>query len=736
MAGSDPIWVLHVDDNPAFLETMAALLARESDRIEVETTTDPTDALPPHEEPAYDCIVSDYDMPEMTGVDLVERVRESDPELPVVILTGEGSEAVASDAIAAGVTDYLTKGSGTDRSAVLANRITTAVENYRTRTALAQSERRYDRLVGGAPTPIVVYAPDGEVLDANAAAAEFLGVGSVAALAGRRVPEFVPPEGRAEFRERVERMLATGEPVGTFPLEIATPDGERRHAVVASAPVRYEDGPAVQTIAYDVTERKRRERRLERLLDASRRFARADDRVTICEAVVDTVTDVLDLPLSTVWLHDEAENRLEPVAVSEGVDETFDGVPSYEPGNSLSWAAFESGESRFYDRVGDQPGAYDPETAAESELILPLGDHGVANIGSTEAEDLDALNRSLAELLGANATAALDRTLRETRFRTLFEQSVDAVFLHGAEGEIIEANPRAADSLGYDRATLAEMNVADVEVERSAGELAALWDGIGPNEVVTARGVHQRADGSTFPVELRVGRVDSGGDREYIAAARDVTERERRERRLERQNARLEEFASVASHDLRSPLSTAAGRVDLAREEVDSDHLDAAARALDRMEAIIEDLLALARDSDRAIEAEPTDLGTLTEAAWSGVAADAVLGVAETRTLSADPSKLRQLLANLLRNAVEHGGTQVRVGTLPDGFYVDDDGPGIPPERREAVFESGHSARPDGEGFGLAVVRRVAEAHGWTVTVRESEAGGTRVAVTGVEWVD
>jgi signal transduction histidine kinase len=77
----------------------------------------------------------------------------------------------------------------------------------------------------------------------------------------------------------------------------------------------------------------------------------------------------------------------------------------------------------------------------------------------------------------------------------------------------------------------------------------------------------------------------------------------------------------------------------------------------------------------------------------------------------------------------------VTVGDLPDGagFYVADDGPGIPPEQRDAVLDPGVSSTAGGTGFGLAIVRRIAGAHGWDVTVTESETGGARIEFRGVE---
>jgi PAS domain S-box-containing protein len=228
-------------------------------------------------------------------------------------------------------------------------------------------------------------------------------------------------------------------------------------------------------------------------------------------------------------------------------------------------------------------------------------------------------------------------------------------------------------------------------------------------------------------VELLVSHVEIALDR---VAAEDELRQER---------DRLDEFASVISHDLRNPLNVAQGRLDLAMEEIENKHLEPANQALTRMDALIDDLLTLAREGQTVGTTDQIALEGVVKTAWNSLeTAHANLAIEEELpTIEADESRLCELFENLFRNAVEHGGEDVSitVGQVEAGFYVADDGPGIPADKRDEVFESGYSTNPDGTGFGLAIVRKIADAHGWEVDITESESGGARFECSGVRIV-
>ena len=218
--------------------------------------------------------------------------------------------------------------------------------------------------------------------------------------------------------------------------------------------------------------------------------------------------------------------------------------------------------------------------------------------------------------------------------------------------------------------------------------------------------------------------------------AETVTELEQANDRLERKNEQLDQFVDIASHDLRNPVNVAQGRLEIAREEFDSEHLETADDALARMNTLINDLVSLTKAGDQIEEVVPVELGGVSRSAWSSVETkNASLTVETDGEIYADESRLRQVFENLFRNAIQHGGEDVTVtvGPLADGFYVEDTGSGIPDRLRGQVLEDGVTTGGDGVGLGLSIVGQIAAAHGWTIGVEQSAEGGARFEFVGVE---
>ena len=136
--------VLLIDDEPAVANLAATYLERIHGDMAVAVETAVTEALDRVERETFDCIVSDYDMPEMDGLVFFEAVRDINPDLPFILFTGKGSEEIASEALSAGVTDYLQKSTEVKQYELLANRVVTAVEAHRAEKRAAELARIND----------------------------------------------------------------------------------------------------------------------------------------------------------------------------------------------------------------------------------------------------------------------------------------------------------------------------------------------------------------------------------------------------------------------------------------------------------------------------------------------------------------------------------------------------------------------------------------------------------------
>jgi signal transduction histidine kinase len=377
------------------------------------------------------------------------------------------------------------------------------------------------------------------------------------------------------------------------------------------------------------TEVHRRSTRLEALQTATAEFVTAPGKEAVCERCVEFAETELNASLAGAWLYNEAQNALEPVAATDAGNDTFGTAPKYTPGDSLSWDAFTDGGVRVYDDVHDHPDRHNPDTVIRSELIIPIGDYGVMNIGSRDPAAFDDVDVAPARILASITESVLDRVEREAELREQRQQ-------------------------------------------------------------------------------------------------------------LEQQNERLEEFASIVSHDLRNPLSVAEGYVELIEDDCNPDAVEHIKNAHQRMETLITDMLHLARAGQTIEDTALVILSDVANAAWDMVetpdtATLTITTDADGFVVTGDESRLRQLFENLFRNTVEHSGEDVAVtiGALDDsdGFYIADDGPGIPVEDRDRVFDSGYTTSEDGSGLGLVTVQRIVDAHGWDVSITESSDGGARFEI-------
>jgi len=728
-----PITILHVDDDPAITELTAEFLERENDHFDVEATTRVDEALRMLADEPPDCIVSDYDMPSTDGIGFLHEVRRRYPELPFILHTGKGSEEIAAEAISAGVTDYIQKQGGSERYLLLATRIENAVDRHRAEKATEEQKEQLRLFFEESSIGAVQWDDTFRFRRLNERAEEILGY-EEAELRGESWETIVADEDHGRVADVVSDLLDADGGTNVVNRNVRK-DGDVRICEWYNRVVTDENGDveAIFSQFQDITERERRKRELAEY-----------------ETIVDALPDA-------VYMLDE-DGRFthanEELAELVGYDrETIIGnTPSlFKDGDAAEQAERQLGRLLSSDgpetvsfEVTLQPRDGDPIVCEDHMGVLPYeGDDFEGSVGTLRdvtdrKERRRELDRRTEELEAVN-------TRLEAQYRQLFEEAPVMAVVTAMEGDapvVEDCNRLFAETLGYERADIVDEALESFYTPESRRRLL---DRGGYERALDGEFTHERrelltADGEAIETLLRAvprRKADEDADSTlglYIRLDGGG--------RLVRERERLDEFSSIVSHDLRSPLQVAAGRLELASEERDSEHLDTARAALDRMDRIIEDVLWLARNDRDIGSVNPVSIGEPVEASW-GLVSDAAEGATlryaddglPEATIRADEDRLRQLLENLFGNAIEHGGeaVTVTVGRVDGGLYVEDDGPGVAPAARDEIFEAGYSTSGDGTGFGLRIVEQVAEAHGWEIDVVEGSDGGARFEITGID---
>jgi len=661
---------------------------------------------------------------------------------------------------------------------------------------LERSQRRYSALFKHTHDAITWIEYEGEtpVIQAINPAFEDLFVPNNEDVIGRDLDRVVASSDRIDEARDISQQVSEGQHLCGL-LTRDTVDGPRDflwQAVPIEDPGTGESDAGFAVYA-DITEQKDRERTLEALVQRVGDLIEPSSKPRIGEVVVEIANEEFNAELAGLHLLSEDGQRLEAVAAKDKVREEF-GVPlSYDqPGETTAeaviWEAFENGEQLYIEDT-EEYGTLAEESPVKSVLIQPIKDHGVFIISATETDAFDQSDRNYIELLAQTLTAVLDRVEGESRLRAHREQlerlheTSRRLMTAETETEIAEYVAEAAENIFdlpmvmvryYDEqegglvpvtASGALDDVFDSRPIFSPEDGSLNWEAYesGTSAIYDDLNEIERAFDSESPVRSLIilpvgdyGTISAGATApaafdesevsraEILASTAEIalsrlefeTHLIERQQRLERQRNRFEQFAGVVSHDLRNPLNVATGSLNLAQEEYDSDHLDAVGRSLKRMETLIDDLLSLAQAGDIVGELETVPLEDIVETCRRTVDAENSEVIVESAmVVKADESRLQQLFENLFRNAVDHGGESVTVtvGELTDGFYVADDGPGIPEDVRENVLEAGFSTAESGIGLGLNIVQEIAEAHGWNVSLTDSAEGGARFEFTGLK---
>jgi len=608
---------------------------------------------------------------------------------------------------------------------------TDITERKEAEQAVEETNEYYRRLFQQSSDFVLVVDEDGTIDDVTQGIEHVLGY-EPEALIGTDAFDLVHPDDRDQLARTMGQNIQN--PEGTVDVEYRSRTSDGSYRWLEAKGSNHLDDPLLDGLVAnvrDISERKEREQELEALTT----------RLEI--ALEETDTGVWEWDLDTdelVW------------------DEACEQLFGYDPGGFPG--TYEEIERRLsaedlagFEQAVTETIADDSKLQFDFSIELPDGERRWIEARGIVEYDADGeAERMLGIKTDITDRKEAERAVEETKeyYRRLFERSMDYVTVVDEAGTILDVTQGVTHVLGYDPdeviGTDALSYLHPDDRERIGAMLADAVEFPATDIEIEYRA--RTVDGRYRWMEVRgSNELDDpllGG---LIGYVRDITRRKERQQelstkttRLERKNEQLERLAQIVSHDLKTPLSTAQKLTRLLRSDLDDPDstveqwLSDLEVTHERLKEFADHLPRLARESTDVEGSQACELQPIAESAWNVVETGPLdLRVEADCTLEGDPSRLQRVFENLFQNTVTHGlravdaeheaATTVRVGSFDDGFYIADDGPGIRPEQREKIFEYGMSTG-SGSGFGLAIVRTIIEAHGWTIDVRNDDSGG------------
>ncbi|HTP03460.1 MAG TPA: GAF domain-containing protein [Anaerolineales bacterium] len=398
---------------------------------------------------------------------------------------------------------------------------------------------------------------------------------------------------------------------------------------------------------------------------------------------------------------------------------------------------------------------------AKAVAIAPIQAHG-RMLGILEAInpvsqsfDADAVTvmTGLGSLAGASiSNAELYEQLENAhrRYRELFEDSIDPIFITDWSGAVTEANREALRLSGFPPGKLTGMSIQQVH-DINWNKVGADFERLREEEVISYESALRKADRDKIPVMVYARRVQFEEADSIQWTMHDITERKELDELRE-------DLTSMIYHDLRSPLGNIVSSLGLLQSMVGADEatqsvLKVASHSTGRIQRLLDSLLDINRleSGQSIVEQSETRVEELIRAAIADVG-PASLGRRQTvetviepelPAIWVDPDMIRRVLTNLLENAIKYSrtGTRIVIGAKKDAasravqFWVQDDGPGVPLADQKRIFEKfarvkAGGYRPTGLGIGLAFCRTAVQAHGGIIWIESEEGKGSRFVFT------
>jgi PAS domain S-box-containing protein len=589
------------------------------------------------------------------------------------------------------------------------------------------AEERFQLVVEAAPNAMIMVNAEGRMTLVNTQVEKLFGYDRDELL-GQNIGMLVPRSLRSRHGDHLARFFA--EPATKAKrlgreLPGLRRDGSEVTMEIALNPVHSAEGQFVLVSIVDVSERRK-----------------TDDRALLLAAVIDGAKEygifMLD-PEGHVLTWNEGAARIKGYSEAEIVGRHFsvfypnEDIVSGFPDNEL--------------RIARAEGKFE----AEGWRTRRDGSRFWATVLITALRDKEGNLRGFSKF----TRDTTERRRTEERFQLVVEASPSAMIIIGADGRITLVNNQTEKLFGYDRSELLGQHIEMLVPERFRSHHPGHRDMFFAAPVARAMGAGRdlfgvRKDAGEVPIEIGLSPISTADGQFVLASIIDITERKRFETALQAKSAEMERFTYTVSHDLKSPIITIKSYISMIEQDLTAGKLDRTradlqrvARAADRMQMLLEEVLALSRVGRVENTSETVAFGTLVDEALELVAgriqqANIHVEVGENLpSVTVDSRRMVEVLQNLIDNAGKFMGSQpaprILIGSLVAGtddgpetrFFVKDNGIGLEERHHKRIFGLFDKLNPksEGSGAGLAIVKRIIELQGGRIWVESPEGG-------------
>ncbi len=714
------IRVLMIDDDPVHLELSEQFLKRQSSEYEIVPVETSEEAMNLLLEDQFDAAVCDIDLGQNqpTGLEILRQVRANEIDIPVIIFTGKSREEIAIQALNLGADYYIRKSSSKIEGlyAELSHYILTAVKKRRTERALVESEHRLresEAKLAEAQRIAHIGHWDWNILEDNIVWSD-----EIYRIFGLAPQEFeatyeaflnsVHKDDREFVHESVDKAIHEKQKY-SIDHRVLHRDGKVRF-VHELGEVTYDDeGRAVRMmgIVQDITERILQENALSANEEM---FRTIFEESPICIELFDSDGILVGANMAALELFGVS-------ALEEFIGFDLFGDPNTPEfvKDSLRRGEMAMTEYRFdFSKVK----VHDLYKTSKSGIMHI--DCVYSPIKYGKEEDLQGF---IIHVQNVTDRVLAEKALMESResYKELYNNALVGLFrVRISDGMILECNDQFAKKLGYEKKGLIIDGTNSIKsILLQQKEWEDLKNKLREDQRIVTELPVSRRDGEHIWMRFSLSHWPDRGYIEGVIV--DITEQHEALEMLKKQKEELSDFAHSMSHDLKNIFQNMLGFIELTQEEQNYSHLMRLKSLLNETGEMLDHSVALADAGlviEETVNVELTPL--VKEVADSIIPENVCYSQEELPMVSADQRKVAQIFRNLFDNAIQHGQPRtidVRVSKT-DMVYrikVTNDGKAIPATQRSKIFQRGFTTSKNGQGYGLAIVKHLVEAHGWTI---------------------